>query len=47
MVEIEGGGVSFVDFRFVPFLSEEEEGDDEEMQSQDEDEYGDGEMEDA
>jgi len=24
MVEVEGGGVSFVDFRFVPFLSEEE-----------------------
>ncbi|KAI9817100.1 MAG: ssDNA endodeoxyribonuclease [Pycnora praestabilis] len=28
MIEVEGGGVSFVDFRFVPFL--EEEGDDDE-----------------
>ena len=28
MIEIEGGGVSFVDFRFVPYISEEGEGDD-------------------
>jgi len=42
MVEVEGGGVSFVDFRFVPFLREEEEEDDdegEEEETQDEDEY--------
>ena len=26
MVEVEGGGVSFVDFRFVPFVVEEGEG---------------------
>jgi cell cycle checkpoint protein len=25
MVEVEGGGISFVDFRFVPFLREEED----------------------
>jgi cell cycle checkpoint protein len=25
MVEVEGGGISFVDFRFVPFLKEDEE----------------------
>lgn len=25
MVEVEGGGVSFVDFRFVPFVPEEGE----------------------
>jgi cell cycle checkpoint protein len=30
MIEVEGGGVSFVDFRFVPFLREAEEDDDEE-----------------
>jgi cell cycle checkpoint protein len=35
MVEVEGGGVSFIEFRFVPFLrdenaSETEEGDEEE-----------------
>jgi cell cycle checkpoint protein len=33
MVEVEGGGVSFVDFRFVPFLRDE---DDEEDETQDE-----------
>ena len=27
MIEVEGGGYSFVDFRFVPFLPEEGEGD--------------------
>ena len=32
MVEVEGGGVSFVDFRFVPFLREDEEGDDDEVE---------------
>jgi cell cycle checkpoint protein len=25
MVEVEGGGVSFIEFRFVPFLSDEDE----------------------
>ena len=30
MIEIEGGGYSFVDFRFVPFLPEEGEGDEDE-----------------
>ena len=29
MIEVDGGGVSFVDFRFVPFVSEEGEGDEE------------------
>ena len=29
MIEVEGGGVSFVDFRFVAFVSEEGEGDEE------------------
>lgn len=36
MVEVEGGGISFVDFRFVPFLRDEE-GDDEDEESQEED----------
>ena len=29
MIEVEGGGFSFVDFRFVPFMPEEGEGDEE------------------
>ncbi len=29
MIEVEGGGVSFVDFRFVPFVPEDGEGDEE------------------
>jgi cell cycle checkpoint protein len=29
MVEVEGGGVSFVDFRFVPYLRDEDEDDEE------------------
>jgi cell cycle checkpoint protein len=37
MVEVERGGISFVDFRFVPFLREEEE-DDEDEESQEEEE---------
>lgn len=41
MVEVEGGGVSFVDFRFVPFLRDEE---DEERQEEDEDEFEDEEL---
>jgi len=39
MVEVEGGGISFVDFRFVPFLRDEDEDDEEEQD--DEDEYED------
>ncbi|KAG9240716.1 Rad1/Rec1/Rad17 [Calycina marina] len=35
MVEIEGGGVSFVDFRFVPFLIEDEVDDDSQEGSED------------
>ena len=35
MVEVEGGGVSFVDFRFVPFVRDEDEDDEDE----DDDEY--------
>lgn len=38
MVEVEGGGISFVDFRFVPFLQEEDEDGDNE---DDEDNGGD------
>ena len=29
MIEVDGGGISFVDFRFVPFIPEEGEGDEE------------------
>ena len=29
MIEVDGGGISFVDFRFVPFIPEDGEGDDE------------------
>jgi cell cycle checkpoint protein len=39
MVEVDGGGISFVDFRFVPFIREEDEEDEETLN--DEDEYGD------
>jgi cell cycle checkpoint protein len=35
MVEVEGGGVSFVDFKFVPFLTEDDGEDDEEEQDDD------------
>jgi cell cycle checkpoint protein len=42
MVEVEGGGVSFVDFRFVPFIREEDEEDEEdEDSSQEEGDYED------
>lgn len=41
MVEVEGGGVSFVDFRFVPFLRDDEEGN-EESQDEYEDNEDDG-----
>jgi cell cycle checkpoint protein len=50
MVEVEGGGVSFVDFRFVPFIRGEED-DDDDGQSGDnadeDEEYGDMEDEDG
>ncbi len=36
MVEFDGGGISFVDYRFVPFLSEEEEGGDTQSDREDE-----------
>ncbi|KAI9816956.1 MAG: ssDNA endodeoxyribonuclease [Thelocarpon impressellum] len=39
MIEVEGGGVSFVDFRFVPFMPEDGEEGDEEY-----DEEGEGEL---
>jgi cell cycle checkpoint protein len=38
MVEVEGGGVSFVDFRFVPFLREDEEDGDESQEEYEDDE---------
>jgi len=38
MVEVEGGGVSFVDFKFVPFLRDEEEDEDEDEEDGEEDE---------
>lgn len=38
MVEVEGGGISFVDFRFVPFLQEE---DDDDEETQEDEEYED------
>jgi cell cycle checkpoint protein len=38
MVEVEGGGVSFVDFRFVPFIRGEE--DEDEASSQEDDDFG-------
>ena len=37
MVEVEGGGVSFVDFRFVPFIRDDE--DEEEASSQEDDDF--------
>lgn len=45
MVEVEGGGVSFVDFRFVPFLSEDDE-EDEDEERQEDNSDGDGNMDD-
>ena len=38
MIEVEGGGVSFVDFRFVPYLPEEGEGDEDDDTSADHEE---------
>ncbi|TAQ85323.1 hypothetical protein B7494_g6353 [Chlorociboria aeruginascens] len=38
MVEVEGGSVSFVDFRFVPFLREDEDGDEEQDEYEDDEE---------
>jgi len=37
MVEVEGGGVSFVDFRFVPLLRDEDEGDEESQEDGEDD----------
>jgi len=36
MIELEGGGVSFVDFRFVAYVPEEGEGDEEEEEEDEE-----------
>lgn len=44
MVEVEGGGVSFVDFRFVPYL-QDEDGEEDESQEEYEDDDGDDEDE--
>jgi cell cycle checkpoint protein len=41
MVEVEGGGVSFVDFRFVPFLREDDEEDEEDDEGIEEDDNDD------
>ncbi|KAL3425053.1 repair protein Rad1/Rec1/Rad17 [Phlyctema vagabunda] len=38
MIEVEGGGVSFVDFRFVPYTREEDDDEDEDEDDEDEDE---------
>lgn len=40
MVEVEGAGMSFLDFRFVPFISHED--DDDEEDDEEEDEAGEG-----
>lgn len=45
MVEVEGGGVSFVDFRFVPYLREDEDGEEDESQEEYEEDDGDDEKE--
>jgi cell cycle checkpoint protein len=37
MVEVEGGGISFVDFRFVPFIRDEDEEDEGSSQEEEED----------
>jgi cell cycle checkpoint protein len=42
MVEVEGGGVSFVDFRFVPFLQDED--DEQDVTQDEEDGYEDDEL---
>ncbi|KAI6713584.1 hypothetical protein PZA11_005849 [Diplocarpon coronariae] len=42
MVEVDGGGISFIDFRFVPFIRGDEDEDDEEEGS--ENEFADGDM---
>ncbi len=44
MVEVEGGGISFVDFRFVPFIrgeDDEDEGEDEDEEDQSDHEFSD------
>ncbi|KAM3069275.1 checkpoint clamp complex protein Rad1 [Clarireedia jacksonii] len=47
MVEVEGGGVSFVDFRFVPFIRGEDDNDDDQSGDDADEEYGDMEDEDG
>lgn len=43
MVEVDGGGVSFVDFRFVPFIrGEDDENDDNSQEEEEDEEYEDG-----
>ncbi len=42
MIDVEGGGVSFVDFRFVPYVPEEGEGDEEEEHGAEADELDEG-----
>jgi cell cycle checkpoint protein len=44
MVEVEGGGVSFVDFRFVPFLREDDEEDEEDEGGEEDDNNDDAKM---
>lgn len=39
MVEVEGGGVSFVDFRFVPFVRDEDEEEEEDGSGEEDDEH--------
>ncbi|KAG4422472.1 hypothetical protein IFR04_004373 [Cadophora malorum] len=41
MVEVEGGGISFVDFRFVPFIRGEDDDEEDEDDGSEDDEYGD------
>jgi cell cycle checkpoint protein len=39
MVEVEGGGISFVDFRFVPFLREDEDDEEDSQEDYEDEEY--------
>ncbi|KAI9648588.1 checkpoint clamp complex protein Rad1 [Ciborinia camelliae] len=39
MVEVDGGGVSFVDFRFVPFIRGDEDEDDDNSQEEEDEEF--------
>lgn len=47
MVEVEGGGVSFVDFRFVPFIRGEDDEDEDQSGDDVDEEYGDMEDDDG